>query len=319
MIKLLAAVTALLTVAQPAVATHHSLPTTYIVSRDSGVLPEGIAVTRDGTIYVTSYGTGAVYRGTVRDPELKPFLPAGSDGRARATGVHVDDRGRVFVAGFDTGALFVYSAGGDLLAKRATPVTGTALNDLVITKDAVYVTDSRTGVLWRSSLAGGRVGPLTRWLGPEDFPVVPGFLNGIAATPDGRIALVADGGTGSGEPGDDHLFRIDLQRRTATEMTVSGGQLGVSDGLLLEGNRLYGVVDLPADATGTNPSAVNLAVLDRGLTAAYVVRQSGSVPRAQTPTTIARDPAGRLLWVNSQLGNPSPTAPFTVTVVPGLR
>src|SRR5262245_48430631 len=75
-------------------------PSTYVVSEEPGVMPEGIAVTRDGTMYVTSLGTGAVYRGSVHDPELRVFLPAGADGRSQAAGIHLDGRGRIFVAGY---------------------------------------------------------------------------------------------------------------------------------------------------------------------------------------------------------------------------
>ncbi|MGC4785919.1 SMP-30/gluconolactonase/LRE family protein [Micromonospora zamorensis] len=288
-------------------------PDTYVVSGAPGVLPEGIAVTRTGTMYVTSVATGAVYRGDVRHRWLRPFLPAGSDGRTRAAGVHVDRAGRLFVAGYDTATLFVYDPDGRLLAKRSA-VTGAALNDLVITDHAVYVTDSAGGTIWRATLDGGRVGPLVPWLLPSDFPAAPGFLNGIVATADGRLALVADQGTG--EPGTERLWRIDLADATASEVAVSGGQLG-ADGLLLEGDRLYGVVNFP-DPAGGYRFAVNLAVLDGDLRAARVVRQSHTAGLEQSPTTLARD-HDRLLWVNSQLNATAPAPPFTVTEVPGLR
>jgi hypothetical protein len=154
-------------------------PTTYVVSDEPGVLPEGISVSPDGTMYVTSAGTGTVYRGNTRRPTMDLFLPAGTDGRTQAAGVHTDERGRLFIAGYSTSALFVYNPDGTLAAKRVAPVAGAALNDLVITDDAVYVTDSATGILWRAALRGSQVGALTAWLQPSDFPVRPGFLNGI--------------------------------------------------------------------------------------------------------------------------------------------
>lgn len=305
---------AALTVAQPSPALAAApRPDSYVVSQEPGVLPEGIAVTPDGTMYVTSVATGAVYRGDTRDAELRPFLPAGADGRSSAAGVHVDRLGRLFVAGWSTGALFVHAPDGTLLARRVA-AAGAHLNDLAIADEAVYVTDSATGTVWRAALAGAEVGELTPWLTPADFPAAPGFLNGIVLTADRRLALVADQGTG--EPGTERLWRVDLADRTVTEVEVADGQMG-ADGLLLDGDRLYGVVNFP-DGAGGWSFAVNLALLDADRRTARVVEQSAPAALAQSPTTVARD-AGRLLWVNSQLNAPTPTPPFTVTEVPGLR
>jgi hypothetical protein len=79
-------------VAAPA-AAEAPRPTTYIVSNIPGDTPEGIAVSSDGTMYVTSIGTGAVYRGNVNDPDL--FIPSGADGKNQAAGVHADRWGRM--------------------------------------------------------------------------------------------------------------------------------------------------------------------------------------------------------------------------------
>ncbi|HEX5996628.1 MAG TPA: hypothetical protein VFY84_15915 [Jiangellales bacterium] len=306
---------AALTVAlpQPALAAAPR-PDSYVVSWEPGVLPEGIAVTDDGTMYVTSIATGAVYRGDARDATLRPFLAAGADGRSSAAGVHVDRLGRLFVAGWSTGALFGYAPDGTLLGRRVAPADGATLNDLAIGDGAIYVTDSATGTLWRATLDGTEIGELTPWLTPADFPAAPGFLNGIVLNPDGRVALVADQGTG--EPGTERLWRVDLTDRAATEVEVTGGQMG-ADGLLLDGDRLYGVVNFP-DGAGGWSFAVNLALLDADRRTARVVEQSAPAPLEQSPTTLARN-AGRLLWVNSQLAAPTTTPPFTVTEVPGLR
>jgi hypothetical protein len=131
------------------------------------------------------------------------------------------------------------------------------------------------------------------------------------------VALVADQGTGAGVPGDGHLFKVDLLHRTAVEVTESGGLIGASDGLLREGNRLYGVVNVP-DGNGGWTYTVNLAILDPAMTVARIVARSDPLPADRTPTTIARD-GKRLLWVISQLGNPNPAPPFTVEQVPGLH
>lgn len=288
-------------------------PCTYTVSTEPGVFPEGVAVTGDGTIYVTSLGTGAIYRGSTTRPTMEVFLPGGLDGRAQAAGIHLDKRGRLFVAGYATGALFVYSEDGRLLAKRVAPADGATLNDLVIVDDAVYVTDTMLHMVWRVQLSGSRIGELEPWLVPADFPVPPGYLNGIVVTADKRFLLVADQGTD--QPGYERLYRVDQTERQVTVVAVTGGQMG-ADGLLLEGRRLYGVVNFPNSEGGWS-FATNLAILTEDYAAAAVVGQSQPATMERSPTTLARV-GDRLLWVNSQLASPSPAPPFVVTEVPGL-
>jgi sugar lactone lactonase YvrE len=296
------------TSATPAQAVMQTHPATYIVSNEPGVMPEGIAVTPDGTMYVTSFATGAVYRGDVRRPRLTPFLPAGRDGRTQAAGIHVDRYGRIFVAGYATATLFVYDRAGRLLTARTAPDPGAALNDLAITADAVYVTDSQTGVVWRAALSGRRIGDLVAWIDATAFPVAPSYLNGIVTTVDGRVALVADQGT-------EALFRIDLRGRTVTRVALIGGTFG-ADGMLLEGDRLYGTVNFATDAGGVD-FAVRVLSLSADLSVGVVVAESGAVSQDQSPTTLARD-GRRLLWVNSQFVSAAPSPPFTVTEVPAI-
>ncbi|MEE3920028.1 hypothetical protein V2I01_22560 [Micromonospora sp. BRA006-A] len=132
------------------------------------MLPEGLAVTPSGTMYVTSSATGAVYRGDTRRPGCARSSPRRGrpDQRRRGPG---GPPGRVLVAGWTTGTLFVYAPDGALLARR-TAAPGAALNDLAVTGDAVYVTDSATGTLWRAAVDDGHVGTLVPWVGPDDFP-----------------------------------------------------------------------------------------------------------------------------------------------------
>ncbi|MEI8407952.1 MULTISPECIES: SMP-30/gluconolactonase/LRE family protein [unclassified Kribbella] len=275
-------------------------PTEYIVSTTPGDTPEGIEVTRDGTMYVTSVGTGAVYRGSTRDPRLKPFLPAGSDGRTSATGIHVDRWGRVLVAGASTSKLFLYDARGKLLATRqAAP--GSFLNDFTFAGDAVYVTDSAHNQIWRAPLTEHGLGELEPWLTRDKIQPTPYFLNGIVT--DGRTLLV-------GEQGQDVTYRIDLRSKQVSTVEVTNGILS-GDGYLLEGCRLYAVYN-----AGGGKYVTRLAVLNRDWTQATII--ADSVPSTATPTTIARD-RDRLLWVNSQLDAAPGTPPYTVSVVPGLR
>jgi hypothetical protein len=105
-------------------------------------------------------------------------------------------------------------------------------------------------------------------------------MNGIVGTPDGRIALVAGSTSGSGEPGDAHLFRMDLRTRAVTEVAVRGGFLATMDGLLLEGRRLYADLNFP-DGHGSTIYAVDLAILNTDMTALRLVHRSGTASRTQ--------------------------------------
>ncbi|WP_433014190.1 superoxide dismutase [Kribbella sp. CA-294648] len=282
---------------------YHPRPTTYVVSTTPGDTPEGIEVTRNGTIYVTSVGTGAVYRGTVRNPTLKPFLPAGSDGLTSATGVHVDHWGRVLVAGASTSKLYMYDARGRLLAIRPA-AEGSFLNDFTFTKDAVYVTDSAHNQIWRASLTRDGIGRLKPWLTRDKILPKPYFLNGIVN--DGRNLLV-------GEQGQNVTYRVDLRTKAVSTVEITGANGILSgDGYLLEGRRLYAVYN-----AGGGKYVTRLAFLNVDSTQAHVLEDSLPAATNSTPTTVARD-RNRLLWVNSQLDAAPGTPPYTVSVVPGL-
>jgi streptogramin lyase len=278
---------------------HH--PSTYVVSTTPGDTPEGIEVTRDGTIYVTSVGTGAVFKGSVRDPRLRLWLPPGRDGRTSATGIHTDPWGRVLVAGASTAKLFLYDARGHLLVTRSAQ-EGAFLNDFVVVGNHVYVTDSAHNQIWRASLTRHGLGELEPWLARDRIEPIPYFLNGIVS--DGHVLLV-------GEQGQDLTYRIDLRTKQVRPLKVDGILSG--DGYLLEGRRLYAVHN-----AGAGKYVTRLALLDKSLSRATLVADSQPGAPGATPTTIARD-RNRLLWVNSQLDVAPGTPPYTVSVVPGLR
>ena len=286
-----AALTAAIAIAiQPTIAEAQDRPSTYVVSTTPGDTPEGIAITRDGTMYVTSVGTGAVYRGSTSQPNLRPWLPAGSDGRTSATGA-------------STSKLYLYDARGRLLAVRKAS-DGSFLNDFAITADAVYVTDSAHNQIWRAPLTSRGLGELEPWLTRDKIQPTPYFLNGIVT--DGRTLLV-------GEQGQDVTYRIDLLSKQVSTLEITGANGILSgDGYLLEGSRLYAVYN-----AGGGKYVTRLAWLNRDWTKAGILADSLPGAPNATPTTLARD-AGRLLWVNSQLDVAPGTPPYTVSVVPEL-
>ncbi|GAA1576857.1 MULTISPECIES: SMP-30/gluconolactonase/LRE family protein [Kribbella] len=301
--KRLALLTALLLLAAPtAAATTVHRPTEYVVSTTPGETLEGIAVTPDGTMYVTSVGSGAVYRGSTRTSHLTRFLAPGSDGRTSATGIHVDRWGRVLIAGASTSKLFLYDAHGRLLAVRRA-ADGSFLNDFTIAGDAVYVTDSAHNQIWRAPLTRDGLGELEPWITRDKIQPTPYYLNGIVT--DGKVLLV-------GEQGQDVTYRVDLRTKQVRVVNVPNGILS-GDGYLLEGHRLYAVYN-----AGGGKYVTRFALLNDDLTTATLIADSSPGAAGATPTTIACD-RGRLLWVNSQLDVAPGTPPYTVSVVPGLR
>lgn len=297
---------ALLAVAgQTGPADARELPDDYVVSRDPGILPEGVTVARDGTMYVSSDGTGRLFRGHVGEPELRPFAARGIDGRTKTLGVHTDARGHVYSVGGTS--LTVHDRAGRLLARRNAedgPLGAADLNDLVITKDAVYVTDWANPVIHRAELHDGRLGPLRPWLDIRSaFPQFPAqywLLNGIVADRSGRTLLVASNGT-------EAVWRVDVGTR-AVEQVQMGGQSFGADGMVLHGRTLYAVLNYGA------PAGVYVAELSEDLRSGTVRHQIIS-ERFDLPTTLARYGC-RLYVVNSQLDDPPGRPPYTVSAIP---
>lgn len=289
----------------PAAQAHgRRRPDRYLVSTTPGENLEGIEVTRRGTMYVTSVATGAVFRGDVRSPRLRRWLPAGRDGRTSATGVHVDRYGHVLVAGASTGRFYTYAANGRLMSTRQ--VAGESfLNDFSFTRHHVYVTDSASGTVHRARITRFGAGELEPFVTKADFAPATDFLNGIVTTPDERYLVVSDWGT-------DVTYRVDLRSRRVDRIEIAGGRALGADGLLLRGHTGYA---LQTDWE-TERSWVRVVRFDRSFLTARVVRDSPSVGFDASPTTLAFD-RGRLLWVESQLNAPSSRPPFTVARVPG--
>ncbi|MFJ1870580.1 SMP-30/gluconolactonase/LRE family protein [Streptomyces chartreusis] len=290
--------------AVPTAGACRSLPDRYVVSRAEGVLPEGIDVRPDGAMYVSSDGTGALYRGRVTSPQMRPFRADGATARGSSRGIHTDRTGRVFSVG--KGRLTVHAPDGRLLDAVGAPdgpLGAPDLNDLVVTPDAVYVTDWANPVVLRAPLDGGKVGALEPWADVRGaFPGFPDrywLLNGIVADPTGRTLLVASNGT-------EAVWHIDTATREVSRLDLGDTSFG-ADGMVLHGRNLYAVLNYGA------PHGVYIARLDAQLRSGTVVhRMTGD--RFDLPTTLARHDC-RLYVVNSQNDEPPGTPPYTVTAL----
>ena len=270
-----------------------------VISLPNGFQPEGISTGRGTSFYVGSLANGAIYRGSVRTGAGSILVP-GRTGRV-AVGTEVDRRNRLFVAGGPTGVGRVYDAasGAELKSYRFAAAGTSFVNDVVVTRDAAYFTDSSNPVLYvvpighRGRLGHARTLPLTGAL--QD---VPGFnANGIEASPDGRTLLVVQSNTGL-------LFAVSAKSGFTRKVDLGGASLLNGDGLLRRGRTLCVVRNMDNE----------IVVIRLGRS-----YRSGTVTRTitdrnfQVPTTVA--PFGPFLYaVNARLDTP-PTPQTTYTVV----
>jgi outer membrane protein assembly factor BamB len=285
-------------------------PDLYLLPQEA-LYPEGIAAeNKSGTFYVSSVADGSIYRGNVRNEQAEElFLPGGEDGRTQAAGLALDD-GLLYVAGGQTGTVFVYdTSSGDFVRSFAAQGTG-FLNDVTVNPQSgdAYITDSFVPILWRvpaEDVTGSpQTGELEPWLDLTGTPIAytAGFnLNGIVATLNGRYLLTIQSNTGN-------LYRIDTQTKQVTQVDLGGATLTGGDGLVLRGHTLYVV---------RNQEIITEVSLAGRFTSGRV-KGSTSEPSLDFSTTGALV-RGRLLVVNSQFdeggpaGGSDPEIPFTVS------
>ena len=273
----------------------------FTLQPDPAGNPEGIAFDRRSkAFFVSITANGAIYRGTLADDTVSPFI-AGGTGRA-AIGIEVR-RGKLYVAGGPTGSITVY----DLATRRvvATFQTGTGgfLNDLVVTaRGDVFVTDSFRPTLWHVTAAQVRAGSGTpQALDVSAIPYEAGQfnLNGIVALGN-RTLVVVDSNSGK-------LFRIRLSDDRSSIRRIDeieGATVLRGDGLLLDRGRLVVVQG--------NPAQLSFLKLRRGARSATLQRTQTS-DKLRGPSTVDR--AGRLyLVVNADFATSQ--RPFTVAGLP---
>lgn len=212
-----------------------------VISLPNGFNPEGITVGKGTTMYVGSLLSGAVYQFDARTGEGS-ILVQPQAGRV-SVGMGFDPRtGYLFVAGGRTGHAYVYdTADGSNVADYAfTTYTGTLVNDVTITPDAVYFTDTFQPVFYKVPLEkNGRLpagNPFhTIPLGGE-FEFVPTIFNsnGIVSTPNGKWLIIMHSDLG-------RVYRVDPNTGEAKQIDLGVERVGKdgSDGLVLAGKTLY--------------------------------------------------------------------------------
>jgi sugar lactone lactonase YvrE len=268
----------------------------------NGWQPEGIAITNQ-TFYVGSIPTGAIYRGNLRSGNGAILIPAQA-GR-QAIGVESDGKGRLFVAGGETGDGYVYNARTGTTISTYDFASGpdpTFVNDVVATRGGAYFTDSNRPVLYRVPLTrNGEPGPTSQEVELSgDYVHGGGFnVNGIDATKNGKWLVIVQSGTGK-------LFRVNPGTGVAREIDLGGTALTNGDGLLLDGRTLYVVRN--------QLNRIAVVRVAQNLLSGSVVRELTSTGFA-VPTTI--DDFGRRLYaVNARFGTmPTPDTEYWLTQV----
>lgn len=232
-------------------------------------------------------------------------------------GLEVDKRNRLFVAGGVAGGAWVYDAhSGALLASYqfTRPHSG-LVNDVVVTSDAAYFTDSFRLFLYVVPLGpAGELGSpasvrriaLTGDLqyrdeGADLCPAAPGInANGIEAGPDGHTLIIGQTNTGL-------LFSVDPIGGVTKTIDLDGPMASCSDGLLRRGRHLYVVQGLHNHVAGIR------------LNTSYTAGRLADIiadPDLDSPATAAR--FGRFLYVvNARFSTPrNPTPPIRSSACP---
>lgn len=273
-------------------------PFPEVIALPDGFQPEGISTGRGSSFYVGSLADGSIYRGDLRTGEGAEFVPG--DAGLLAVGTEVDRHNRLWVAGGPPGTARVYDADtGELLADF--DFGGVFVNDVVVTRDAAYFTDSFAPVLHVVPLGpDGALGTPEQLPLSGDFVLLGGFnANGIEASPDGQTLLVVNSAA-------ETLYAVDPDTGGATEVDLGGVPLTRGDGLLRQGRTLYVVQNFL--------NRVAVVQLDDGYTSGSVVATLTDAD-FRIPTTVARW-GSRLYAVNARFDTtPTPTTDYEVVLV----
>lgn len=276
----------------------------------NGLRPEGITSGSGGTYFVGSLADGRIVTGDVRTGAQRTLLP-GAVGRSLRGLFHDNRTGFVWAVGNVGDVAHVWAVNGSngkVVSDTVIP-GGVFLNDLVVTRNRVWVTDSNVDRLVAVPI--GRRGYPTR----GDLVVLPlrGSwpagdgkainANGIRELPDHSLVLNNSRVGG--------LWQVNRHTGAARTIPVTGGPGIVSgDGLERSGSVLYNV-------RGTGGSAVAAVRLrhSRGCwTAAWIGDLSD--PGLDVPSTATV--IGRHLYaVNARFGTPTPdTAEYWISRLP---
>lgn len=265
---------------------------------------EGVARLSGSTFFAGDLLTGDVFRGEIDEGAAEKFIDA-PDGRF-AAGMKADSSDELlFVAGGPTGQGYVYDTQtGDPVRSYQfrTPPDATFINDVALSEDGAWFTDSARAVLYFVPVIHGvpSVSFLTLPLSGPAGDLSGDFNNnGIQAVRHGAKLIVAHSGNGV-------LNLVDAA--TGASKTIAGVSVPNVDGILVkDGHRLFAVQN------ATNQVSVWKLGPD------FLAGEEKKVitsPLFQFPTTVARF-GGRLAVANAKFdtGFPPTADQYEVVVV----
>jgi sugar lactone lactonase YvrE len=283
-----------------------------------GAQPEGFTIGRGATAYNGS-PDGSIYKVDLRSGQGEILVDAVDPFDCLRLGMRVDRRTNyLFVAGCVYGNAYVYDAdnGDELMEYQLGPDGEFALpNDLAITKDAVYFTDSYLPLIYRLPLArNGGLPPnaddVTEILLPDEFILDPENddccgANGIVATPNGKTLIIGHSNLAA-------LYRIDPATGIVDEIEVNPPLSGFLDGIVLHGQTLY--ILTPSFDPEATPEMVQVVKLDKDMRTGELL---GFITDPELDGIASGALFGKSLYVNNARYSidfpPAPGAKFFIT------
>ena len=275
-----------------------------VIFLPNGFRPEGIAVGKGHTFYTGSLGNGAIYRGDLRTGEGEVIFD-GQAGRM-AVGMSFDERsGYLFAAGGLTGQAFVFDGetGDEVAAYTLSSPFASFINDVIVTRQAAYFTNSFEKGFYRVPLGpgGGLPDPAEVQAIPlsGDFVQVPGAFvfnsNGIEASENGERLVIVNSARGE-------LYRVDPLSGHADLIDLGGMSVSFGDGLLFRGADLFVVRN--------QLNQIAVVELDQEWSTGTVV-DTLTNPKLRVPTTAAAF-GNALYLVNARfdVANPTPDTEY---------
>ncbi|HET6315746.1 MAG TPA: hypothetical protein VFG86_04765 [Chloroflexota bacterium] len=287
----------------PGLAASAAAPENDVIVLPGASSTEGVAVGRGSTFFAGDLFRGDIFRGDLQRGTAALFIDAPA-GRM-AVGMKVDQAGGLlFVAGGSTGQAYVYNTDTGATEKTyqfADPAAGTFVNDVTITRDGAWFTDSVQPKLYFVPLGPGETLGTQQTLvlsGPAAVTPAAFNLNGIATAPNGATLIVAHSGTGL-------LYTVDPT--TGVSAAIAGVSVPNVDGILSEAGRVFAVQNMD--------NKVAVIKLSNDLSSG-TIEQFITSPDFHVPTTVARH-GDQLALANSHFdtGIPPTATQFEVVIV----